>query len=156
MAKIYWSSGSLLRTAFCFFLSTESQKANQTVRFQKKIVLQTFTGGLFKFSTSELFIQKHLTIKFLSFLWLFCTLPTFRWLLDGGLDFDLRFPYKVKIFKMKGSSGTKLFTPRKRTINTKKSDTFPVLRRHTSHKIQPIKSSLRMHSTQNAPSNTNS
>ena len=73
----------------------------------------------------------------------------------GFLDFCLRFLYKVKIVKIKGSSWTKLFTPHERAIKTGKSNTFPVPRRHMGHEIQPInndKLSLHMRSTQTASS----
>ena len=55
------------------------------------------------------------------------------------LDFCLRFPYNVKIIKIKSSSWTKLFTPHERASKTERNDTFPVPIRHISHEIQPIK-----------------
>ena len=59
--------------------------------------------------------------------------------LGGSLDICLRFPYKIKIVKIKSSSWAKLFTQNERTIKTEKNDTFPIPRRHMSHEIQPIK-----------------
>ena len=41
---------------------------------------------------------------------------------EGGLDFCLRFPYKVKIVKRKCSSWSKLFTPHKRASKAEKND----------------------------------
>ena len=59
---------------------------------------------------------------------------TLRWLQLGSLwifAFN-RFPFKLKIVKIKSFSWTKLFTLHERAIKTQKNDTFPVLRRHTS------------------------
>ena len=42
----------------------------------------------------------------------------------GGLDFCLKFPYKVKIVKIKSSSWTKLYIAHERAIKTEKNDTI--------------------------------
>ena len=58
---------------------------------------------------------------------------------SGVLNFCLRFPCKVKVFKIKSSSWTIFFTPLERAIKTEKNDTFPVHRWQMSRKIQSLK-----------------